>query len=146
MPIVGGLDIHRKQITFDYLDTVTGEVSRGQIAPADPEAAAAVAGNEVGITSAHKSTPLLCSAHLCAGSTCGNTKAPWWRGCVCFPGGQGVAGSNPAVPTQVKGWFCARGTGFATWMGAHVRSHPLQRPSSKMCPARAAALARGYRQ
>jgi len=33
MPIVGGLDIHRKQITFDYLDTVTGEVRRGQIAP-----------------------------------------------------------------------------------------------------------------
>jgi hypothetical protein len=26
MPIVGGLDIHRKQITFDHLDTVTGEV------------------------------------------------------------------------------------------------------------------------
>ena len=35
MPIVGGLDIHRKQITFDYLDTETGEVRRGQIAPAD---------------------------------------------------------------------------------------------------------------
>ena len=35
MPIVGGLDIHRKQITFDYLDTETGEVKRGQIAPAD---------------------------------------------------------------------------------------------------------------
>jgi transposase len=35
MPIVGGLDIHRKQMTFDYLDTVTGEVKRGQIAPAD---------------------------------------------------------------------------------------------------------------
>src|SRR6202140_561614 len=35
MPIVGGLDIHRKQITFDYLDTATGEVQRGQIAPAD---------------------------------------------------------------------------------------------------------------
>ncbi len=33
--IVGGFDIHRKQITFDYLDTVTGEVSRGQITPAD---------------------------------------------------------------------------------------------------------------
>ena len=33
--IVGGLDIHRKQVTFDYLDTVTGEVARGQIAPAD---------------------------------------------------------------------------------------------------------------
>jgi len=24
MPIVGGLDIHRRQITFDYLDTETG--------------------------------------------------------------------------------------------------------------------------
>jgi hypothetical protein len=56
--------------------------------------------------------------------------------------GRGVAGSNPAVPTQVKGWFCVGETGLATWMGAHVRSHPLQRPSSKVCPARAAALAR----
>jgi transposase len=35
MPIVGGLDIHRKQITFDYLDTVTGQVQRGQVSPAD---------------------------------------------------------------------------------------------------------------
>jgi hypothetical protein len=35
MPIVGGLDIHRKQITFDYVDTVTGELQRGQVAPAD---------------------------------------------------------------------------------------------------------------
>jgi transposase len=33
--IAGGLDIHRKQITFDYVDTVTGEVSCGQIVPAD---------------------------------------------------------------------------------------------------------------
>jgi hypothetical protein len=28
------------------------------------------------------------------------------------PGGQGVAGSNPAVPTQVKAWFRAASTGF----------------------------------
>src|SRR6187397_643159 len=34
MPIVGGLDIHRKQITFDYPGTVAGQVRRGQIAPA----------------------------------------------------------------------------------------------------------------
>jgi transposase len=34
MPIVGGMDIHRKQITFDYVDLVTGEVQCGQIAPA----------------------------------------------------------------------------------------------------------------
>ena len=35
MPIVGGLDIHRKQITSGYLDTETGVVKRGQVAPAD---------------------------------------------------------------------------------------------------------------
>jgi transposase len=35
MPIVGGPDIHRKQIAFDYLDTVTGQVRRGQVSPAD---------------------------------------------------------------------------------------------------------------
>jgi transposase len=34
---VGGLDIRRKQITFGYLDTVTGQVRRGQISPADRE-------------------------------------------------------------------------------------------------------------
>ena len=28
MPIVGGLDIHRKQLTFDCLDTVTGGDAR----------------------------------------------------------------------------------------------------------------------
>jgi hypothetical protein len=26
MAIVGGLDLHRRQITFDYLDTESGEV------------------------------------------------------------------------------------------------------------------------
>lgn len=34
MSIIGGLDIHRAQITFDYLDMDTGEVSTGQIRPA----------------------------------------------------------------------------------------------------------------
>jgi hypothetical protein len=37
MPIVGGLDIHRKQITFDYPGTVTGQVRRGQVSPAGRE-------------------------------------------------------------------------------------------------------------
>ena len=32
-----GLDIHRKQITFDYPGTVSGHVQRGQITPADRE-------------------------------------------------------------------------------------------------------------
>jgi transposase len=34
MAIVGGLDIHRRQITFDVVDTATGQAYRGQIAPA----------------------------------------------------------------------------------------------------------------
>jgi len=34
MAIVGGFDVHRKQITFDYLDTDSGEVRRGKISPA----------------------------------------------------------------------------------------------------------------
>ena len=34
MSIVGGFDVHRRQITFDYLDTDTARVYRGRIAPA----------------------------------------------------------------------------------------------------------------
>src|SRR2546421_9978765 len=34
MSIVGGFDVHRRQITFDYVDTDTGRVLRGRIAPA----------------------------------------------------------------------------------------------------------------
>jgi len=34
MAIVGGLDIHRRQITYDWIDTDTGETRRGQLSPA----------------------------------------------------------------------------------------------------------------
>jgi transposase len=34
MAIVGGFDVHRAQITFDYLDVETGEATSGQIRPA----------------------------------------------------------------------------------------------------------------
>jgi hypothetical protein len=37
MEIIGGLDVHRKQITFDYLQRDTGEVNTGQIRPATRE-------------------------------------------------------------------------------------------------------------
>src|SRR4051812_43275662 len=37
MSIIGGLDIHRKQLTFDYVETQTGRSERGRIAPADRE-------------------------------------------------------------------------------------------------------------
>ena len=34
MPIIGALDVHRKQITFKWLNTETGETNRGRIVPA----------------------------------------------------------------------------------------------------------------
>jgi hypothetical protein len=37
MSIVGGLDLHRKQVTFDVLDTDSGQLLRGRIAPANRE-------------------------------------------------------------------------------------------------------------
>ncbi len=37
MDIVGGFDVHRKQITFDYVQMDTGESHRGEIRPADRE-------------------------------------------------------------------------------------------------------------
>lgn len=38
MAIVGGLDLHRAQITYDFVDTGTGEVRTGRIWPATREA------------------------------------------------------------------------------------------------------------
>lgn len=37
MEIIGGLDVHRKQITFDYIEMETGEVFCGEIRPATRE-------------------------------------------------------------------------------------------------------------
>ncbi len=37
MSIVGAFDVHRRQLTFEYLDTVTGEIKGGRVAPADRE-------------------------------------------------------------------------------------------------------------
>ena len=34
MSIVGGLDVHRAQITYDHLDLETGEVEVGRVVPA----------------------------------------------------------------------------------------------------------------
>jgi transposase len=35
MAIIGGFDLYRCQLTYDYLDVVTGEVERGRVVPAD---------------------------------------------------------------------------------------------------------------
>ena len=44
------------------------------------------------------------------------------------PGGQGVAGSNPAVPTQVKALFRSWTPGSERLMGAQMRSHRVASP------------------
>ena len=53
MTIVMGLDQHRAQITAEWIDTATGEISRKRIAPADREGvrrfAARFAGQELGV-------------------------------------------------------------------------------------------------
>jgi transposase len=35
MAIIGWFDLHRRQLTYDYLDVVTGQVERGRVVPAD---------------------------------------------------------------------------------------------------------------
>jgi transposase len=37
MAIIGGLDVHRSQITYDWIDTDTGQRQRGRLAPAHRE-------------------------------------------------------------------------------------------------------------
>jgi hypothetical protein len=47
MASLGGLDVHRQQITFDYLDTDAGEVVAGQILSADRRRGGGPAGASV---------------------------------------------------------------------------------------------------
>ena len=44
MTMVGGFDVHRKQITFDYVDSDNGLVRWGADPPGDPEHVAGLAG------------------------------------------------------------------------------------------------------
>lgn len=52
MAIIGGLDVHRRQITFDYLDGDTGELLRGRVVPADRETLRAWLGRFAGQSAA----------------------------------------------------------------------------------------------
>jgi len=126
--------------------------SEGSGAPARLEAAApcqvpgarssgSVAGNEVGITGARTCALPLCSAHLCARSICGNIEVPWWRGCGCFPGGQGVAGSKElksaraALDPRSTSRKCAREDGWpglSTFTGA-PRVYPFLGREAAFC-------------
>src|SRR3954451_8958095 len=73
MAIVAGFDVHRRQITFDALDTETGEVTRGRI-DASPAAVALwterLAGREVHVAvEACTGWLFVCDALAAAGAT-----------------------------------------------------------------------------
>jgi hypothetical protein len=58
-------------------------------------------------------------------------------------GGQGVAGSNPAVPTQVKGWFRVSAASFGC--NGSARTLPSMAPAKRSgVPCRPGMLASGY--
>src|SRR5258706_4043600 len=61
MSIIGGLDIHRKQLTFDYVETDTGRLERGRIASADRERLASW------LTRFDTSTPVAFALEGCTG-------------------------------------------------------------------------------
>jgi hypothetical protein len=151
MPIVGGLDIHRKQLTFDYLDTETGEVKRGQVALADrahlrawlarfagrDDVAFALEGAPAGGTS-RRSWPWPASRR-----TSPSRLTPRWPGAAsgtprparpargicgsCWPrAGCPSAGSRPGTSWSAGGcWSCITtcGAGHTAWLfsGAHNR-------------------------
>jgi hypothetical protein len=88
----------------------------------------------VGITSARGGSRGLPPAHLCTSVTCGIVVVSWWRAHECIPGGQGVASSNPAVPTVFRTLVLLIGN-----ESSHDRSHlapagrakhPRRRPPS----------------
>jgi hypothetical protein len=67
-------------------------------------------------------------------------------------GGQGVAGSNPAVPTQVRGWFRSSDTGLWASMGTMLfppgicpltANQVWMRPSGRACGHRHGDLEAG---
>ena len=65
----------------------------------------------------------------------------WWRGWVCFPGGQGVAGSNPAVPTVFRTLVSRIGN-----ENGHDRSHLTQSRGWGMGRGLTSLLPRGHHQ
>jgi hypothetical protein len=74
-----------------------------------------------------RSAALFCSPVRCF--ICGSMEMAWWQACGCFPGGQGVAGSNPAVPTRrsrsegVPGLHPGPFSIFGSQSGSHRESH-----------------------
>jgi hypothetical protein len=66
MGIVGALDLHRKQVTFDWVDTESGENRRGRLAPANRKSfrhwLAQFDDRPVELPTRHCSTPTRCPA------------------------------------------------------------------------------------
>ena len=101
MGIVGGLDIHRHQITFNYLDTDSGEVARGKIAPADRQHVALWLGRFAGgptWPSPSRGAPGGASSSTSSGAS---GPGPIWQSRPIRPrSGAASSGPRPTTPTR----------------------------------------------
>ena len=95
-----------------------------------PELRSAAAGNELGITSAREGALWLYPAHLCVASRAETLVMTWLRRCGYMAGGQGVAGSNPAVPTIFRTLLGPIGNQVGTIMDGCPATGPGRRPAS----------------
>src|SRR6266511_4992981 len=140
MGIIGGLDVHRAQITYDYIDTVRGEVRRGKIRPAlreDVRAWAERFGGDDDVAFALEGTTGsqrdACRPH---GESFRRALSPRERRAVrtavraqeagCEPGGPvstvGTYSSSWSLPSNVRPATISRVTsGYPSWM----RSRPV---------------------
>jgi hypothetical protein len=71
MTMVGGFDVHRKQITFDYVDTDTGLVRCGEIRPATRKTLRAWIARAVRTVS-------VATIAACAETMCGSLSGRMW--------------------------------------------------------------------
>jgi hypothetical protein len=108
-PLAGRQRDRRYLATRARAGTRTGAsekvAAKGSCAPAGPGSSSAMPGTRARSSDGggwersgnHGRSQVRSAALVCSpvrGFICGNKKVPWWRA-----GGQGVAGSNPAVPT-----------------------------------------------
>jgi hypothetical protein len=91
-------------------------------------------GAHMGAHCAPQCSALLQAAPPCALLTCAGGRQCRPRLCGCIPGGQGVAGSNPAVPTGSE-VFSKISTSHQSQQKSHPNvKWPFQRHSPIMCP------------
>ena len=73
-------DERRWRIFHERIEQITAPATSNDETRRSPNWASKMAGNKLGIISARHGSAQLCSAHLCAGVTCGIVMVTWWWG------------------------------------------------------------------